>query len=85
MRYEVRLLGIRSASFGLFNAEGQIVIVSGSGDQTLRRWNAATGEQIGQPLRLPSEPASLIFSALRSLLVAQLILPENVCLTLILH
>ncbi|WP_449062977.1 protein kinase domain-containing protein [Planomonospora algeriensis] len=36
--------------------DGRRVVVSGSGDQTVRIWDLATGEQIGQPITDPAGP-----------------------------
>jgi WD40 repeat protein len=50
---------------GLTLPDGRTLIVSGADDRTVRRWDAATGEAVGDPLtghtglvrRRPTDPA----------------------------
>ena len=46
-----RLVGHTDAVFGIAFADGDLDLVSGSADSTVRLWSRRTGEQLGQPMR----------------------------------
>src|SRR5262249_28795933 len=45
-----------------FSPDGKTVLTAGGNDQTARRWNAATGDPVGEPLRHNGRVTSVAYS-----------------------